>query len=415
MESTLGSGSSLVTMEYIKYIRAKAPFGTATKSEKPVLSEEDEQFLTQITSRDSPSPLPPIEHGGDAQLALLDGAQDIELPPETPSELTEEPALEFPPKEQAGKKTTWSWLRRDSRDAKNNNRETTAEGLHDIAEGIKSQAESDDSPEDVEAKKEEEDMMNVLDNLNLAAVDNRVFSISAETQELLQRFNQVLKDLMNGVPTAYHDLESLLTNGDRQLQKTYNGMPSWLQKLVERLPETMTKGFAPEIMAAAAERASSYGVNLEKSGKAAGTAAKFLKTPSLKDLVGKPGAVTGMLRSIMNYLRTRFPAFAGINVLWSLALFLLLMVFWYCYKRGRETRLEQERSLTEHEVQELEKEWKDNQPEESSSEPRITPTTTTAPPGATMEQVRAGIIEADVQKIAAASQAREPTAAAAVP
>jgi len=404
-------------MEYIKYIRAKAPFGNSTKSEKPVLSEEDEQFLTRITSQDNPSPLAVAEHGGDAQLALLDGAQNIELPPETPSELMEEPALEVPPKEQKGKKTTWSWLRRDSRDAKNSNvnRQTTAEGLHDIAEGLKSQTEPDDSPEDAEAKQEEEDMKNVLDNLNLAAVDNRVFSISAETQELLQRFNQVLKDLMNGVPTAYHDLESLLSNGDKQLQSTYNSMPSWLQRLVEKLPETMTKGIAPEIMAAAAERASSYGVNLEKSGKAAGTAARFFKTPSLKDLVGKPGAVTGMLRSIMTYLRTRFPAFAGINVLWSLALFLLLMVFWYCYKRGREARLENERALTDQEVEELEKDWKDNQPEQSSSEPRIAPTTTTAPPGATMEQVKAGIIEADVQKIAAASQAREPTVAAAVP
>jgi len=254
-------------------------------------------------------------------------------------------------------------------------------------------------------------MSMVLENLNLAAVDNRVFSVSEETQELLQRFNQVLKDLMNGVPTAYHDLESLLTNGDKQLQKTYNSLPSFLQRLVERLPETMTKGIAPEIMAAAAERASGYGVNLEKSGKAAGTAARFLKTPSLKDLVGKPGAVSGMLRSIMNFLRTRFPAFAGINVLWSLALFLLLMVFWYCYKRGRETRLERERDLTEQEVQQLEKDWKETQPEEDTSEPRIVPTSTTAPSGATMEQVKAGIIEADAQKIAAASQEKEPTAA----
>ncbi|KAK5938646.1 hypothetical protein PMZ80_008837 [Knufia obscura] len=404
-------------MEYINYIKSKAHIGAAPKSEKPVLSDEDEQFLSRITSQDNPPPLPTVEHGGDAQLALLDGAQNIELPPGTPNELTEEPTAvpEFPPKEETGKKTTWSWLRRDSRHARQNNQEATAEGLHDIAEGMKTKEESDVSPEDIEAKKEEQDMANVLENLNLAAVDNRVFSISDETQELLQRFNQVLKDLMNGVPTAYHDLESLLTNGDKQLQKTYNGLPSWLQKLVEKLPETMTKGFAPEIMAAAAERASSYGVNLEKSGKAAGTAAKFLKTPSLKDIVGKPGAVTGMLRSIMTFLRTRFPAFAGINVLWSLALFLLLMVFWYCYKRGRETRLEQERKLTEQEVQELEKDWKESQPETDNSEPRVVPTTTTAPPGATMEQVRAGIIEADAQKIAAASQAKEPTAAPVVP
>ena len=35
----------------------------------------------------------------------------------------------------------------------------------------------------------------------------------------------------------------------------------------------------------------------------------------------KRGALVGMLRSIMAFLRTRFPAVLGLNVLWSLALF----------------------------------------------------------------------------------------------
>lgn len=401
-------------MEYINYIKSKASFGKATPTEKPVLSEEDETFLTRIISQVNPPPLPTTEHGGDAQLAIMNGAQNVALPPATPNELTEEPeetkqlTLDPPPK-----KKTWSWLRRDSRDASQQGRDTTAESLHDIAEGLKARAGSDDD-EDLEAKREEQEMTSVLEHLNLAAVNNRVFSISDETQELLQQFNQVLKDLINGVPTAYHDLENLLKNGDKQLQKTYSSLPVWLQKLVEKMPETMTKGIAPEMMAAAAERASSYGINMEKSGKAAGSAAKFLKTPSLKDLVGKPGAVTGMLRSIMTFLRTRFPAFAGVNVLWSLALFVLLIVFWYCYKRGKEVRLEKERELTEQEVQELEKEYKDDNPE-GKPETRQVPTTTLAPPGATMEQVKAGIIEADAEKIAAASQAQEPTAEPAVP
>ena len=116
----------------------------------------------------------------------------------------------------------------------------------------------------------------------------------------------------------------------------------------------------------------------------------------------------------MTFLRTRFPAFAGVNVLWSLALFVLLIMFWYCYKRGKEVRLEKERELTEQEVQELEKEYKDDNPE-GKPETRQVPTTTLAPPGATMEQVKAGIIEADAEKIAAASQAQEPTAEPAVP
>lgn len=82
------------------------------------------------------------------------------------------------------------------------------------------------------------------------------------------------------------------------------------------------KGLAPEIMAAAAERASKSGINMESAGKAAGAASKMgLKVPSLKDLTGKPAAIAGMLRSIITYLRARFPAFMGMNVLWSLAMF----------------------------------------------------------------------------------------------
>jgi hypothetical protein len=46
----------------------------------------------------------------------------------------------------------------------------------------------------------------------------------------------------------------------------------------------------------------------------------------------------------MNALKVRWPAFMGTNVIWSLALFLLLFVLWYCHKRGKEERLEREKS-----------------------------------------------------------------------
>merc|ERR1711939_346319 len=54
------------------------------------------------------------------------------------------------------------------------------------------------------------------------------------------------------------------------------------------------------------------------------------------------GAVVSMLKAIMNALKLRWPAFMGTNVLLSLGLFVLLFVFWYCHKRGREVRLERE-------------------------------------------------------------------------
>lgn len=163
-------------------------------------------------------------------------------------------------------------------------------------------------------------MTDILERLNLAADNNRVFSISEETQELLRKFKLIFKDLINGVPTAYHDLEMLLTNGNRQLQDTYTKLPSPMQKLIEKLPERWTETLAPEMLAVAADRAVKSGINVENVGKAAAVAEK-MGVPSLKELVSKPAALVGMLRSIMAFLRARFPAVMGMNVLWSLALF----------------------------------------------------------------------------------------------
>jgi hypothetical protein len=138
----------------------------------------------------------------------------------------------------------------------------------------------------------------------------------------LRKFKLILKDLVNGVPTAYNDLESLLTNGDKQLQKAFTHLPGFLQKLIEHLPDKFTESLAPEILAAASERARRSGLNMGNAGKAAGAAKKMgLKVPSLKEVVGKPAAIVGMLRSIAAFLRSRFPTLMGMNVLWTLALF----------------------------------------------------------------------------------------------
>ena len=137
----------------------------------------------------------------------------------------------------------------------------------------------------------------------------------------------MLKDLVNGVPTAYGDLESLLTNSENQLQRTFTHLPPWLQKLIEGLPAKMTKGIGPEVLAAAAEK---HGINSKYANMAASGAEKAglkIKVPSLKDLVTKPGAVAAMLKAIMNFLKLRFPAFLGMNVLYSLALFGKLLIF----------------------------------------------------------------------------------------
>ena len=62
-------------------------------------------------------------------------------------------------------------------------------------------------------------------------------------------------------------------------------------------------------------------------------------------------------------------------------------MFWYCHKRGREARLEKERELTEQEVARLDVEFR------ASHAGGVL--MTTAEPGASIEDVKAGIEEAE--------------------
>ncbi|KAJ9220963.1 hypothetical protein DTO027B5_7054 [Paecilomyces variotii] len=417
-----------MAMQYFNQLRAKTRSSRA-KQPDPVLTEEDEAFLQRVTSQTDAAPLPddvakqdssnqPM--GKDAQIALMDGAQNIPLPLSPAEEVGRELAADENIKseegvknmgeklsesaEKAKKNTRWSWMRKLAKDSKQE-KQTAAADVSEVAAGLDRpglDVNSTGTVSDGEAQRETEDMTDVLERLNLAAVNNRVFSISEETQELLRKFKLIFKDLINGVPTAYHDLESLLTNGNKQLQQTYSQLPSFLQKLIERLPDKWTETLAPEILAAAAERAGKSGINVENAGKAAAAARKMgVKVPSLKELVGKPAAIVGMLRSIMAFLRARFPAVLGMNVLWSLALFILLFVLWYCHKRGREVRLENERIVTEEEIQRM---------NEQSSDDRIRSTetlTTMAPQGAELEEVRRGVQQAREARAAALAVAEE--------
>ena len=69
---------------------------------------------------------------------------------------------------------------------------------------------------------------------------------------------------------------------------------------------------------------------------------------------------------------------------------MLLFVFWYCHKRGREVRLEKERQLTEEEMQKLDVQHRAEHADEYP--------TTTAEKGAPIEAVQAGIEEVEEAK-----------------
>jgi len=105
------------------------------------------------------------------------------------------------------------------------------------------------------------------------------------------------------------------------MQRSFDHLPGPLQKLVKQLPSKMSQSIGPEVLAAAAEKQGLHSKYTDQAAHAAEKMGMKVRVPTLKDLVTKPGAVAGMLKAIMNFLKLRFPAFLGMNVLYSLALF----------------------------------------------------------------------------------------------
>ena len=305
---------------------------------KPVLTPEDEAFLRRLAEEGAPPQLPerPIvfsneagaSTGNDAQLThsrdfVDEPAQhhhthrhshslshDSHGSEDKDNGKAEDSGVHRTPSKSGGKftKKVAALFGKSTK--------VTKEGLH-----------ADHPVPPAEAAKEEDDIAKVLNDLNMSAVNNRAFSLSRESQELVQKFTLVLKDIVNGAPHAYDDLVNLLEDGQGTLAKSYESMPGFMQKLVTTLPEKLTSQLAPELLAVATEaqglnKGGSSGVGTASTGGGlAGAAKSFLKPSSLKDLVTKPGAVAGMLKAIMNTLKLRWPAFMGTNVLLSLGLF----------------------------------------------------------------------------------------------
>ena len=206
-------------LSYFSHKRAKTPPPPTHEDNtpaEPLLNDDDEAFLQRIASADDVPPSLPERHpqdlpeagstkGNDAQIALMNGAQNIPLPnvPDTPDGVLVAIEGEAPKSSEKGKEKAtddgrassmlkkWSFMRRDSRDSKKKEARLTATDLHNIAEGLKSPSAKPNKDGIVtpgESNKEEEEMTQVLEQLNLAAVNNRVFSISKESQELLRKF-----------------------------------------------------------------------------------------------------------------------------------------------------------------------------------------------------------------------------------
>lgn len=320
----------------------------------PVLDEEDEKFLQRLAAiaqepEGTPPPLPtrPAEVindagekqvGKDAQEAIMDGANQVPLPMSPSEDITDDNEKAKGTAGDGGlnrKKSVMSYIslaqskfkkatekgkgsEGETKDKKKDkitgkDKQKAADDLHSVAEAAKSE-------EQKEAEKEQKELTQVLDQLNLSAVNNRVFSFSKESEELFNKFSLVLKDVVNGVPTAYDDMEKLFTDYEGQLKKMYGSLPPFLQNLVKTLPAKLTAALGPEFLAAQAEKPG-FDAKQRAAGSS-GSKMKFKKPtiPSLKSLISAQGAVATMLRSILQFLKLRFPmVLTGTNVVMSLA------------------------------------------------------------------------------------------------
>lgn len=380
-----------MVLEYFTH-RKPAVQGKEQEAETPVLNEEDEQFLNKITSEGNQQPPNPSSEptvildngeekkGKDAQEALMDGADQIALP-KSPPEGQEDKQLGADDKKPE-RRTYVSYLPKVPNlgwSAKKQDQKATASDLQTAIDAVKDGKDPVPEKKEDSHDKDQKEISSLLDNLNLSAMNNRIFSLSAESQKLTNDFTQVLKDIVNGVPTAYDDMDKLMHQNSQKLKEMYESMPPFVQTLVKTLPARL----GPEVMAAINEKPpgvgaeqhfqqkradNAYAATASTSGSKAPAAKgkkQQKKIPTVRKLVSEKGAVAGILRSIINFLKLRFPAFVGMtNVLLSLAVFLLMFVFWYCHKRGREVRLE--KAKEKEALEEAEKVEKGEDLEEST-------------------------------------------------
>ncbi|KAL7915724.1 hypothetical protein GGI35DRAFT_430516 [Trichoderma velutinum] len=319
---------------------------------KTVLKPEDERFLEELLAQNtdgSPPPLPPRIY-----------TYDVDWHSDNESSIDESKLNTDDEKDKAGKAAEAAKKQGEAAEEKSdkNGKDKAEKKPNRLSllftrnkkstDAVKQSETLKPDTENVtpkEAEREKKDLTRVLDLLNLSAKNNKAVSESKDSTDILQRFTQIFKDLVNGVPTAYDDLTKLFDDRDGSINKLFEKLPTSLQKLVTQLPDKLTTTLAPEILAAAAE---SQGIKVAEGGMK-GAAKRMLFGQNLANIVKKPGAIVGMLRAIVEVLKSRWPAFIGMNVIWSVALSLLLVVLWYCYKRGREERVLREEAAAGNE------------------------------------------------------------------
>ena len=325
-----------MALEFAPQKQSLQPPAQEEPLKSPVLKAEDEAFLARITSDSLTAPSAEDQTvifdntpaGKNAQLALMDGADQVPLPA-TPVDERGNPVenKEVSDKEKK-KKKFWSFLPNvPTFGSKGKEKQQAGSELLAAAEVVKMGGiDVQKQASEEEQKDEQKELTGILDRLNLSAINNRAFSFSKESQKLMDEFTQILKDCINGVPTAYDDLEKFLTSSDKQIRGLYGDMPPFLQTLIKGLPSKLGLTLVPELLASTSDKPGADGQKMGiKSDSLAPGASKGKKKrniPSLKSIVKSEGAIAGILRTIVNFLRLRFPLLVtGTNVILSMAVF----------------------------------------------------------------------------------------------
>lgn len=291
----------------------ETPAASSSKPEEvatPLLTDDDERFLERLTTptddNDDDGPAPPLPPRVSTPELTWDSDSESFIKPSPKPAVQNAPESSSKSKSAGKKPNRLSALFTRSK-KKDSEQQVVAPTNLAVPEP--------------ELDREQADLTRVLDDLNLSARNNTAFALSQDSTELVRRFTLILKDLVNGVPTAVNDLTSLLDDPDGKLAKNYERLPKSLKKLVTQLPQKLSSTLAPELLAVAAEAQGLSKADAAAKGGLKGAAKRMFLPKNLAEMVTKPGAIVGMLKGIMNALKLRWPAFIGTNVIWSVALF----------------------------------------------------------------------------------------------
>ncbi|CAE6499308.1 unnamed protein product [Rhizoctonia solani] len=336
------------------------------------LDKKDEQFLAEVVER-SPPPPDPSTPATTVDSLFEESKVDWNKEKEKKSEPWGQTLKRWGTLGRAGSSNSVS--KKDSPSpAPSSSRPGTPSDLpKPPVEGVPTGVSNPATPEP-ELTKEQQDLAEVLDSLDMQAGQQGIAFTTPDTRALLQKFTQILKDIINGVPTAYDDLIEFLESSSTQLSKEWNSLPSTFQKLIRSLP----LGIPPDVFATmtAAAAVPTAGDQSEvgaapkgppgftsklnpmsmftKTNPKTGTKSHTLPSPGqVKEFLGTGGGIATILRSIVTFLRTRFPMLAGTNALMSMGISILMLLLWYCHKRGREVRLQKEAEAAKLEAKDV--------------------------------------------------------------